>query len=795
MNFKNLKYFILFSLLLLVQLLNAQDKISHRLTTLDQDNNPLANVAIQIFFNEDESIGGFSDSIGIFEFESEKTGTFKIQLYFIGYASQAESILLSTDKTNHVFTLKSESLVLDEVTVKAMKEVIQREDDKLILSIDGKNTLGSNAIEILENAPGIQFINNNLSFLDAQVQIQIDGKLTRLRGNQLINFLKSKNAEKLKSIELIANPDASYAGNFDGRVINILTNKRAGDGYNASVYSTLNQRSVHLSKSLGLDVNIRSGKYNLYFNTGYYDSKRREQTDILQLINRASQVEIDENNSRNFSGKGPSYEVGLDYYFSEKSILGFKYEGYDDRSFNTLDGFSTIKTNGYLDSIVDIEDVKRENQNLDNVNLNFKTELKSKVSLNFDIDYGQIKNNFSNDQDQLAKTSAGEALSSNNRTQNVLSGNTLFGAKIDMSKKIGKAKLTTGVQYSLLKIDQDLNETIPINGAPTNFNDELFYNEEILSAYVGWKSKIKNINYYLGLRGEHTFYEGDALFSTNKVSDRYFNLFPQISVNTRVKKKHYFSLSYKRKIRRPRFNQLIPFKRYVSAFYYYIGNPNLRAYFPSTVELYYSYNNSFYTNIRYGWAKNRILEFGQLLENTNIIEGVKENNGSYESLAITVGYNKRFKPWFYLSSNFKYTIGSQRATFNQVEQEFNYDAYTFYISPKFKVNKNLDFSMNVYYSSDVYYNVNQNLSYWYFNSTIKYRILNGNGDIGFTIRDLFLTGITRSIAIYGDINQSRSNNWDSRQFILDFAYYFGDDKVKKKRRRSKTANDGTINRL
>ena len=90
----------------------------------------------------------------------------------------------------------------------------------------------------------------------------------------MINYLKNKNAYKIDQIELVTNPNASYDASFQGRVINIKTKKREGDGEEFSLYTKATRNSDYYSPDINFDFHINRNKLSAYTDIGYYQSNR-----------------------------------------------------------------------------------------------------------------------------------------------------------------------------------------------------------------------------------------------------------------------------------------------------------------------------------------------------------------------------------------------------------------------------------------------------------------------------------------------------------------------------------------
>ncbi len=760
------------------------------ITVLDAHNVPLEYVTVQLVKKSTNNLieAGYSQTDGKIQFHKIQEGQYILKSSFIGFETFERQINYPLEN-NVVIILKESVNKLDEVTVSAVRKVITREEDNLIMKIGGGKDLGVTAKEILSNSPGIIVNGESIEFLGKEVIIEINGRQKRLSGLQLIRFLESLQSENILSIELIANPGVDYAADFDGRIISIKT-KKLKDSFMTSIGGGVNQRSKDLSSWAGSSINGSVGKVDFFGSFRYDNSKHREELESIQELENISSHRIGDFNSKN-RNFGPQYEGGIDLEISNSSIIGVKFEGYSSRNNSFENGNTKIYSNNFLDSITQFTNDVSTDSKMHNLNLNYFTVLDTLGgSLTIDLDYGNIKEKIDNDQLLSNFNSLDENSSNSIILQNVNSKSKIYGIKGEFSKKILGANFNFGLQYNLTKINQKLLEDSPYIPNSEDGDDTLLYDESIYGIFSSVKGKLNIIDYTLGLRSEYTAYKGTS--EEAKVNRDYINFFPNIKFSYKSKN-HYYSLSYNKNIKRPKFKELIPFKRYTGPFSYYTGNPDLRAFFYTSYEGYYSYKNALWFNILYRYSSNRILEYDRLILGSDLIEGSKENNGKSNKLQVGLGYNKKVRKWFNISSSFRYNIGNESFISDVGNTQFDYNSYTIYVSPRLNF-KSLNINPSFYYSSDTYYSVSQNLNYWYFNLTVSKSLFKNNAQLSFIIQDLFLTGITRRVSDYNNIYLRTNNNWDSRQFKINFIYSFRGSKSKSSRNR-RGANDNPINRF
>ena len=96
----------------------------------------------------------------------------------------------------------SDSILLQEVMVKADKKLITLKSDRYVVDAtqirNGKNTLK----EVLRDVPGVIVNKENVSIIGkGGLKVMINGRLKQIPDNQISNLLSSYSASEIKKIE------------------------------------------------------------------------------------------------------------------------------------------------------------------------------------------------------------------------------------------------------------------------------------------------------------------------------------------------------------------------------------------------------------------------------------------------------------------------------------------------------------------------------------------------------------------------------------------------------------------
>ncbi|MFK7924448.1 MAG: outer membrane beta-barrel family protein [Bacteroidia bacterium] len=679
-----------------------------------------------------------------------------------------------------------EKPALEEVQISAIRERVQQESDRIILQIDGSNALGNTASQILEQAPGVRISDQSIELEGQSAEIWVNGRPTRLNSRQLMNMLQTQSAKSIDKIELIPDAGAMVAADGNGRIINIQLRRLYSYDYLLDLSNQTTQRSTIPATQNSLDYYQQLNRWNLNLSLFHYIDTRQEISDIQR--NFADGLSLLENSQHRYQYRGPEAQLALEYQPNERSTLGVLYSHSLDQTTGTLDGLTDFWQANQIDSSVILTGTERASEQHQRLNLFYDRALDSLGSylrFNFDIDQ-----KVSEEGDEQSITYPLRGTEPSFREQDLRAQGQVIGGNLAYQKVWTKLRLQSGIQYTQSSIKQSFLQRFPDFGS----SNRLIYDEQIAATWLSMQTSYWGWNWKMGLRAEQTFYTGNTL-DNNPIDSSYFNLFPNLQLSRKIGKDHFLSLSVRRSIRRPRFHQLLPSKRYVSPFYYYQGNPGLLAYFPYRAELSYRFKSRLYARVSYSEADKRILEYSQTLSNDLITEGRINNNGQAQGLSASIGYNGPITPWWRLNSNIAYVVGQQSFDFQQQREQIQYQAATIYLANQFQLPHDFGFRLSFYGSSPIYYQLDENQAFGYLDFRISRDFLEDRLQISFSGRDIFKMGVTRQQSQYGNVDYFTRHDWDSRQWIFNIAYQFGSDDAESRHGGRTTANAGVRSRL
>jgi hypothetical protein len=151
---------------------------------------------------------------------------------------------------------------------------------------------------------------------------------------------------------------------------------------------------------------------------------------------------------------------------------------------------------------------------------------------------------------------------------------------------------------SMSRIDYlDVNNTLP--PFDIALSDVFKYTEGVGAAYASFTQNWDPWTLKAGLRLEHTEVSANSLTLDQINTQSYFKPFPNIFIGHTLGKESSINLSYNRKITRPNYQDLNPFRFFVNENNYEEGNPNLVPNFSQNFNLNLSLKNTFFVDFYY----------------------------------------------------------------------------------------------------------------------------------------------------------------------------------------------------
>ncbi|SNR55525.1 TonB-dependent receptor [Flavobacterium sp. ov086] len=774
----NLLIFLLLPLFCLAQ---TSFKLNGKIA---DEKTPIAWTDVVILNQEGKIISGTTTKEdGSFEVILNK-GFYKVKMNPTGYSEFEKEITIEKDINLGLIILKENVTNLGEVVIQSRKSTIEQKTDRLVYNLENNVTnVGGDALSAINTAPGVVVQNDAINILGKGTsRVMIDGRMIELTGEELNNFLKSISASDIKNIEIISNPPAKYEAEGTGGLINIIMKKGARDSWKNTTTASYDQNKYGIyTLRNNFFYNKNKFRFSASINgkTGYRNLK---ETLDMYFVEGPTKMDVTTKlNEDNVSGK-----IALDYDFSEKTTIGFQF--LKDKSSPNFD--SDIRINNYnaqnkLDNYIINESFLDRKLGNQTYNVHLITKLDSlNRKLSFDVDYFDYSSKF--DRNFLANNYAadGTFIDVNQSARNFSNqdiDNLSF--KADMEHPLQALNLSYGAKASFTNSKSDVIFYNTITGTPVldpNQTNQFEYTENNQAVYINADKKINDKwNFQLGLRLENTQTTGFSVNLNQETINNYSKLFPTFYASYKENENNNFSLNYGRRIRRPSFSLLNPFRVYISSNSYSEGNPFLKPSFSDNFEFAHSYKEILRTSV----FLNAITDgYGVIFtSNPETMTQVVSRDNYFKGINYGIGetYSANFADWWQ-SENSLYLLGS-KTTFikninatpqNGLEVDFSTNN-TFSLGKATKLQ--VDFSYTSPYKSGLYetgYTSSLNIGF-------KQDLLNKTMQIAFLVNDIFNTSYLKNdVSIVNGVKQVYSQNESNRFARLSVVYNFGNNKIK-----------------
>jgi hypothetical protein len=747
-----------------------------------------------------------ANDAGIAEMEGLKPGDYFISITAAGLNTYTSTpFQVSTAQLHHdlaTIVLTAKTTQMNEVVVASKKPFIERQLDKLVINVQSSITAaGSSAFEVLEKAPGVVIDNNdNISMKGRPgVMVMINGKPSVISGSDLGNYLRGLPANAIEKIELISNPSSRYDAAGNSGIINIVMKKDQRLGTNGTITASYGQ-GRYPKTGQGITFNHRNKKLNIFGNYNFAYRKAFSHLTLYRSFYKDGQPDgvFDQDNFITFPFKNHIARVGADYSLSDKTVVGVVVNGVSNQYHSKGHTHSDILNN--TNTLVGVD--KNYSSNKDHwfnvgINANLKHKFDSLGSeLNIDMDYARFGNNTNQDFTTSFYDNTGNTIKDDYILLGDIDGHlNIQSIKADYIKMLtGKAKLELGIKSSLVRADNDLAYYDASSGSPVfdpNQSNHFIYDENINAAYLSFGKELNKFNFQAGLRVEHTAIKGNQLATNQKFDSSYVNLFPSAFVNYKLAKKHELGISVSRRLNRPNYRQLNPFKFFINNTTYSEGNPYLRPQYTYSFEFSHTYNQRITTTLLYSITKENITQvIFPSEEEDKITIQTDRNLAQFEFYGVNISAPIQITPWWNSVNTVNVYYGLYRGSLANTNLRngnvnFNINTNNSFVIGKKGYSAELT---GVYRAAEVY-------------GFMKVRpvgqlaigaqktILKGKGTVRFNVSDIFYTQVSRATIDFRDYSETFNVKRESRVATLSFTWRFGNNKVAASRRRTSGAEE------
>ncbi|WP_102407725.1 outer membrane beta-barrel family protein [Parabacteroides bouchesdurhonensis] len=699
---------------------------------------------------------------------------------------------------------------IQEVVVIAKLPSVQIQPDKTTFRLDASVTHNQGSLyDALCGLPGVIVNNDGTIILNGQpgVNVLMDGKSTYLSGQELVNLLKSTPATTAEKIDLITHPSARFDASGNSGIIDIHSRKIKLRGMNLSLNGNFTQGRYSTGYG-SASLNYRREKFNVFTTYSYYQGQEFNELNIARAFidprtGEETGLNLNQNSYRHDLNKTHYYRIGLDYYITDRTTLGFTFNGnhHSKRRVGTMDSyFQTLKDQPDSTRYT-WNDSQRKTMNLSaGVNFLHKFDSKGKV-LDASFDYLRFKYNDDQFQHDLFQDGT-----SNRQKRDSLKGLmngilNLYTGQVNLVLPHGdKWSLDAGAKTSFVHLDNSANYTDIWNGKfihNASISNRFVYDENINAGYLQLKADFKPLHIEAGLRVENTRVtgkqSGNSVQRDSSFTQRYTNVFPTLLMLFSIRESS-LSLFYGRRIVRPDYGDLNPFIYIFDNYTYEQGNTMLKPQLSDNLELAYIHKTLFKASFFFTHIHDVIVKSFSLMDDNRMLVSPANYSSAFSLGPRISTSNLPLASFWDINVNASAIYNHFQWLINGEEQISKRLAFVGGLNNQFTLGKGWSAELNVSYRSKMAAGQALMSPVWQMDAGVKKQILKGKGSIQLYARDIFNT-YNRNMNVVTPDQKAYVKERESQSVIgISFSYRFNSGyNAKESRRKSSIDESKRIN--
>jgi len=788
-----------------------------------------ANVIVQTTENVTVT-GGLTDANGAFSLDVVP-GTYNIKFDFISFKTIVVAGKVISGPTNMgVVAMAPDATVLKGVEITSERSTVEIKLDKRVYTVGNDMMVrGGTVSDVLDNVPSLSVdAEGNVALRGNQsVTILIDGRPSNLAGSNVAEVLRLLPADSVDKVEVITNPSARYDAEGGGGIVNIILKKGKANGFNGSVIATTGNPANH---GVSTNLNYRSDNYNLFSNLGYNYRKNPgnsfTNSEYLDKDTNETTSYTNEKRTNDRLRKGFNASFGAEWFIDKTltwtNSVSIRRNTGNNPSKTYYDNYDA--DHNYTSTRYRYNYEKDEESNY-----NFATNLVKKFNdkgheLKFDASISKNMDDedaFISDEYLFTSDASRNSYQKTNNDQDETRGL----VQTDYTLPVGEnGKFEAGYRGSFAKLDTNAKVLGLTDGQfvnDPNYSNYLEYKENVNALYSQYGNKAGKLSYQVGLRWEDSAIDVNLLTTDSYNKKRYNNFFPSGLLAYEFSQSSSLSLSYSRRINRPRGRFLNPFSGLQSNINIFRGNPDINPSKTHAIDLGYlkkwgklTLSSSAYLNITDDTFQFVRQQSGQFV--TQVVDGQDVTNpdgtvtvvgGTDIKTPVTLTtpinlskeyrfgfeFNINYNPfkWWRLNSNFNFyrnqTKGDYTFKYTNADgtvvndyQDFNNTAYswTTRINSKISLPYKIDWQLNGNYEAPQNNAQGRKIGIASGNTALSKDIMKDKATISLNVQDIFNSRkMKNETYIANQVRSYSEMQFRQRQITLSFTYRFNMNKA------------------
>ncbi len=705
-----------------------------------------------------------------------------IKITATGMADAWQTIPINEEDSKVSVVMQYKINNLGNVTVVSKKPLIKQEDDKTIVDAEVLANSSTNAYEIMEKTPGVIVDQDGNVYLasTSPATVMINGREMKLSSADLASLLKSLPAGSVSKIEILRTPSAKYDASSSGGMINIVLKKGVKLETNGSINAAYFQ-GVYSTKTFGFNLNKGSGKINSYLSYQFTDRNNFEELNSTRAI-RTDSTLLTQRSYTTYPTVNNYINAGIDVQFTTKFNAG-----YDIRISNS--NGKSLATN---DIDIDKTAVGLIGKNISAINNKNKTlYIGNSFSAKYKIDTtgsewtAQVDYNyFRNRNDQLYKnynylpatpTVSGDGANRNNKNIIVL--------QTDLILKFPKALTFESGFKATISNSENSSNYFKDTGNNLKFVDAFQtntfkYSEKIIAAYAQVSKTFLGFTIKPGLRLEVTDISGRQIIpkDTSLILKR-TDVFPYLFIKHKLFKIFGFPLIgnaiYRRSIKRPYYEILNPYPKYIDQYLFDVGNPALKPQFTTNYEINATFDNIPVLAVGINNTKDIFSNVTYQDDSTRIAFRTYDNLGRNKEIYAKVIGGIPPGGRFFFYAGVQYNYNRYTGFYEGLPLNYKRGSWTFFMFQEFKATPTLVFNMQGFMRTKGLQNLYELKTFGGLYVSVNKSILKKKANIIISVNDLLRTNPVSFSLQQGSVSAQGERINDSRKLGITFRYNFG----------------------
>jgi outer membrane receptor for ferrienterochelin and colicins len=810
---KNIKFFATAILLLTYFLNYSQEtnptkKIKITGKIIEKSSNQPLEYATIAFINVENAkltTGGITDAKGDFSVDIIP-GTYNIKAEFISFKPLEINQKKFSQNTNlGNISLLDDATQLNEVVVRSEKTTLDIKLDKKIYTV-GQDIMvkGGTVSDILDNIPSVAVDAEGTISLrgNENVRILIDGKPSN--AINITDALRMIPADAIDKVEVVTNPSARYDAEGGGGLLNIILKKGKNKGFNGTLLGTVGYPE---NDGLSGTLNYKTKKVNFFTTQGYnYRSNPGNAFVDSRYLNADGSTKnyVYEKRANERLGKGYNGSFGMEWNLTETASWtnSINYRNSINNNVDDVNqyNYDLNQVYTYTRNRTNIEDGKSKNIEY---TTNF-TKLFKKQGHKLTID-GNISNNTDDNVALITDTTNNTSTIKIDNTYNFQKQERVL-IQSDYVLPLGKdSQFEAGYRGDNLKLVTDYKVVNDGVNNP-NFTNVLEYIEHVNALYTQYGTKINKLSMLFGLRFEDSNIQINQLATNDYNTRKYNNFFPSAFFTYQITEQSSASISYSKRIQRPRGRQINPFNNLSSNTNIFVGNPKLNPAFTDAIDFGYlnkfgkaTFNTSLYLNKTTDSFQFVRSETGTFVNGIPVLKMSPINLATEYRVGFEFTLNYSPVKWWRLNSNFNFFKVETKGNYSYVNfagttinQNFDNKAnsWSTRLTSKITLPNKIDWQTNMTYNGAQSNAQGKVGGVFGMNLAFSKDVLKDKATVSFNVSDVFNSRKRiMDTNLVGIVDSHAEMQWRVRQFTLSFTYRFNKMKNEKEKPMKKLSPD------